>query len=176
MDSDELHHHLTQSQTANTDTENEQSQKKADSPNTKEYKKTLKRELSGGTESNGHRVLAYTKRTTVPVETQRMGNVLYSQNKTDMGKRVQRTTMRHIPSQPERILDAPDLESDYYLNLLDWSAQNVLAVALGPTVYLWNATDGSINELCSLGETDGKSLWMKLFGVWYGAVRPVVFF
>jgi WD40 repeat protein len=82
---------------------------------------------------------------------------------------VQRTTTRHIPSQPERILDAPDLESDYYLNLLDWSAQNVLAVALGPTVYLWNATDGSINELCSLGETDGKSLWVKLFGVWYGA-------
>ena len=152
MCTDELHSHLTQQSVANNDTENEQ--KKADSPNTKAYKATLKRELSGGTETNGHRVLAYTKRTTVPVETQRMGNVLYSQNKTDMGKRVQKTTMRHIPDQPERILDAPDLESDYYLNLLDWSAQNVLAVALGPTVYLWNATNGSIQELCTLDETE----------------------
>ena len=86
-----------------------------------------------------------------------MGNVLYSQNKTDMHKRKQKTSIRHIPSQPERILDAPDLESDYYLNLLDWSSQNILAVALGPTVYLWNATTGGIEELLTLDETDNGS-------------------
>ena len=40
---------------------------------------------------------------------------------------------------PERILDAPELVNDYYLNLLDWSADNRLAVALGADVYLWNA-------------------------------------
>ena len=40
---------------------------------------------------------------------------------------------------PERILDAPELVNDYYLNLLDWSADNRLAVALGENVYLWNA-------------------------------------
>lgn len=154
MDHDELHYHLTRTDFHSDDTENE-TKVKADSPNTKEYKATLKRELlDGGAESNGHRVLAYSKRATVPIESQRMGNVLYSQNKTDMGKRVQKTSIRHIPSQPERILDAPDMESDYYLNLLDWSAQNVLAVALGPTVYLWNADDGSIKELLTLDETD----------------------
>ena len=150
MDHDELHSHLTHIHSDNTENE---TKVKADSPNTKEYKAALKRELSqkGG---QSHRVLAYTKRTTVPVESQRMGNVLYSQNKTDMGKRKQKTSVRHIPSQPERILDAPDLESDYYLNLLDWSAQNILAVALGPTVYLWNADNGSIQELLTLDEND----------------------
>jgi len=153
MDTDELHFHLTrtESQNSNNDTENEHKQK-ADSPTTKAYKRTLKRELTG--KANDHQVLAYTKRTTVPIETQRMGNVLFSQNKSDAGKRVQKTTIRHIPEAPERILDAPDLESDYYLNLLDWSSQNVLAVALGPTVYLWNATDGSIQELTTLQETN----------------------
>ena len=36
---------------------------------------------------------------------------------------------RHIPQSPERILDAPDLLDDYYLNLLDWNAQNILGAA-----------------------------------------------
>ena len=47
---------------------------------------------------------------------------------------------------PERILDAPELVNDYYLNLLDWSADNRLAVALGENVYLWNA--GMIISRC----------------------------
>ena len=38
---------------------------------------------------------------------------------------------------PERILDAPELLDDYYLNLLDWGKNNVLAVALGDSIYLW---------------------------------------
>ena len=54
---------------------------------------------------------------------------------------------RHIPQDPERILDAPELLDDYYLNLLDWSTTNVLGVALGSAVYLWNARDGTIDQL-----------------------------
>jgi len=30
----------------------------------------------------------------------------------------------------EKILDAPDLKDDYYLNLLDWSAKGTLAIGL----------------------------------------------
>ena len=30
-----------------------------------------------------------------------------------------------------QVLDAPALQDDFYLNLVDWSAQNVLAVGLG---------------------------------------------
>jgi hypothetical protein len=39
-----------------------------------------------------------------------------------------------IPKSPDKILDAPDIVDDYYLNLLDWSPMNVLAVALGQSV------------------------------------------
>jgi chaperonin GroEL (HSP60 family) len=38
---------------------------------------------------------------------------------------------RIIPSVPDRILDAPNLVDDYYLNLLDWSVDNVVSVGLG---------------------------------------------
>jgi cell division cycle protein 20 (cofactor of APC complex) len=34
---------------------------------------------------------------------------------------LQSKQLRIIPQFPEKILDAPDLVDDYYLNLLDWS-------------------------------------------------------
>ena len=55
----------------------------------------------------------------------------------------------------EKTLDAPDLVDDYYLNLLDWGSSNVLAIALGNTVYLWNATDGSTSELVTVDDEVG---------------------
>jgi hypothetical protein len=39
--------------------------------------------------------------------------------------------IRKIAPQPYKILDAPNLCDDFYLNLVDWSAANTLAVALG---------------------------------------------
>ena len=51
-----------------------------------------------------------------------------------------RRASRKIPKAPYKVLDAPDLQDDYYLNLLDWSSLNVLSVGLGSTVYLWNAS------------------------------------
>jgi hypothetical protein len=33
-------------------------------------------------------------------------------------------------------VDAPELMDDYYLNLVDWSCQDILAVALAQTVHL----------------------------------------
>ena len=49
------------------------------------------------------------------------------------------------------MLDAPCLTDDYYLNLVDWSAKNVLAVGLGSSVYTWSATDSRVNKLSDLG-------------------------
>ena len=60
-------------------------------------------------------------------------------------------TSRSIPSGPSRILDAPELMDDYYLNLLSWGRANVIAVALHASVYLWHAADGRIVNLCTLG-------------------------
>ena len=54
---------------------------------------------------------------------------------------------RHIPNSAERVLDAPGFVNDYYLNLIDWSSQNVVAVALSNTLYLWNAANGQIVDL-----------------------------
>lgn len=51
---------------------------------------------------------------------------------------------RRIPTQPERVLDAPGMVDDFYLNLISWSCLNVVAVALGESTYIWKAESGSV--------------------------------
>ncbi len=45
------------------------------------------------------------------------------------------------------MLDAPQLQDDYYLNLLHWGQQNVLGVGLGRSVYLWQASNSQVSKL-----------------------------
>lgn len=57
-----------------------------------------------------------------------------------------------------QVLDAPALQDDFYLNLVDWSSHNVLAVGLGNCVYLWNACSSkvifSITDFSSVANFD----------------------
>ena len=48
-------------------------------------------------------------------------------------------------------MDAPCLTDDFYLNLVDWSALNVLAVGLGSCVYLWHASTSKVAKLSDIG-------------------------
>lgn len=67
---------------------------------------------------------------------------------------VAQKVRRRIPTAPTRILDAPDIVDDFYINLLSWSKDNILAVALGQCVYLWNANTGDIQHLVTLSGAD----------------------
>lgn len=46
---------------------------------------------------------------------------------------------------PEKILDAPRMIDDFYLNLLDWSNQNIVAIALEQNAYLMNYDNKQIS-------------------------------
>lgn len=61
---------------------------------------------------------------------------------------------RKIPKSPFKVLDAPALQDDFYLNLLDWSSENHLSVGLGSCVYIWNASNSKVSKLCDLGGND----------------------
>lgn len=54
---------------------------------------------------------------------------------------------RRVGTAPERVLDAPGLVDDYYLNLLDWSSGNQVAIGLERNVYVWSAESGSVVPL-----------------------------
>jgi cell division cycle 20-like protein 1 (cofactor of APC complex) len=57
---------------------------------------------------------------------------------------------RKISKAPFKVLEAPQIQDDFYLNLVDWSSQNLLAVGLGNSVYLWNAGTSQVTKLCEL--------------------------
>ncbi|NXT56730.1 CD20B protein, partial [Pluvianellus socialis] len=49
------------------------------------------------------------------------------------------TIMRpSIPLEPEVRLHIIGLRNDYYLNILDWSLENLIAIAVGPAAHIWN--------------------------------------
>ena len=71
------------------------------------------------------------------------------------GKKGIRTTRRPLQSTPIKILDAPGLEDDFYLNLLDWEPKsNRVSVLLGGSeVYFWNASNLGTSSTISEPET-----------------------
>lgn len=65
--------------------------------------------------------------------------------------------------EPYRILEAPGLEDDYYLNLLDWSGHtNSIAIGLQNIVYNWDAVAETTTVLAAVPEEDSIAsvAWM----------------
>ncbi|KAK1028898.1 substrate-specific activator of APC-dependent proteolysis [Friedmanniomyces endolithicus] len=73
-----------------------------------------------------------------------------------------RKTPRAVSKVPYKVLDAPELQDDFYLNLVDWGANDILAVGLGHSVYLWSRETGKVNQLCQLeGDTVTSVNWIQ---------------
>ncbi|KAK4054192.1 substrate-specific activator of APC-dependent proteolysis [Microbotryomycetes sp. JL201] len=60
--------------------------------------------------------------------------------------------MRKVSRVPFKVLDAPELADDFYLNLVDWSAHDELVVGLASAVYTWSATTLAVKRLCDLSQ------------------------
>ena len=68
--------------------------------------------------------------------------------------------LRKVNKIPCKVLDAPALQDDFYLNLIDWSHDNQLAVGLGNCIYLWNACNSKVTKLCELtGDMATSVVW-----------------
>lgn len=75
-----------------------------------------------------------------------------------------RRQVRSICKTPYRVLDAPDLADDFYLNLVDWSSTNLLGVGLGSCVYLWTAHTAAVSKLTDLApaqDTVSSISWVQ---------------
>lgn len=108
----------------------------SDSPSQKELQKAMCESLHG-TNIDSQKILSYREKPpTAPEGFQNPMRVIYTHTKTPASAK---SNTRYIPQAPDRILDAPDIVDDYYLNLMDWGSNNILAAALGSHVYLWNA-------------------------------------
>ena len=65
-------------------------------------------------------------------------------------------SIRKINPKPYKILQAHNLLDDFYLNLVDWSSKNDIAVGLGNQVGLWCTNQTQESILCSYYNTPDK--------------------
>lgn len=73
-----------------------------------------------------------------------------------------RKAPRAVSKVPFKVLDAPDLADDFYLNLVDWGSSNILGVGLGQSVYMWNSASGRVTKLCELPDDTVTSVsWIQ---------------
>jgi cell division cycle protein 20 (cofactor of APC complex) len=75
--------------------------------------------------------------------------VLYSSNR-DGAQKQRPKSSRVLPQSAAKVLDAPGLEDNFYGHPIDWSQRNLIAVALSEMVFLFDATSGRTEKLCSL--------------------------
>ncbi|GMM29075.1 ubiquitin-protein transferase activating protein [Martiniozyma asiatica (nom. inval.)] len=72
---------------------------------------------------------------------------------------IAQARMKKIPTCPEKVLDAPGLIDDFYLSLVAWSGENLLAIALDSTVYCWNATTGAVDIIAECDQQVTSIRW-----------------
>eukprot|EP00667_Euglena_gracilis_P008239 EG_transcript_8342 len=108
-----------------------------------EYAKNLAKQLFTDAEDN--KVLALRHKPPAPAGNHLNALRLLQQNRREGQPKTKST--RVISATAEKILDAPEMVDDYYLNLLDWCFNNLIAVALNCSVYLWNASSGDVTRL-----------------------------
>ncbi|CAI9767773.1 unnamed protein product [Fraxinus pennsylvanica] len=140
MDFDYAHYMLTEAR------KGKENPAAISSPSREAYRKQLAEALN----MNRTRILAFKNKPPTPTETipNEFASAAAHQAKPSKPR-------RHIPQTSERTLDAPDIVDDYYLNLLDWGSSNVLSIALGNTVYMWDASNGATSELVTIDEENG---------------------
>ncbi|KAJ9120849.1 hypothetical protein QFC22_002783 [Naganishia vaughanmartiniae] len=128
------------------------------SPSAKTHRSSPSRNVNV---SPGQFNLGYGNGTNVGMGFDDMLSQKYSQS--PIGKESQRALLsprkptRWISKTPFKVLDAPELADDFYLNLVSWSQTNLLAVGLSSCVYLWSAATSQVTRLADLSATEGRS-------------------
>ncbi|EPR79046.1 WD repeat domain protein [Spraguea lophii 42_110] len=74
-------------------------------------------------------------------------NTVLAVTKYSTESRYERMLKRRIETAPYKILDAPGIIDDYYLNILDWSENNHISIALSDTVYAYNVENKKVEEI-----------------------------
>ncbi|ODV96079.1 hypothetical protein PACTADRAFT_49495, partial [Pachysolen tannophilus NRRL Y-2460] len=94
-----------------------------------------------------------------PTSTESSNNTDINSTKTKHKLAAAHSRSRRIPTTAHKVLDAPGFLDDFYLNLLEWSSENLLAIALEDTVYVWNSTTGSVNSVAQSGANITSLSW-----------------
>lgn len=105
--------------------------------------------LTEGVNEQTSRILSFKQN---PMRTQ---GTIFDTKPSDSGSSdTSAVTYRRISQKAEKVLDAPGLLDDYYLNILDWSKENVIAIALGTAVHMLDVTTDTTMQLMEVQNGD----------------------
>lgn len=133
------------------------------SPKKESYKSSLAETIFDSKIGSNSKILACKNKAPAPKEGHQNNlRVLYSKSS---GSSDQVRSRRVIPSSAIKVLDAPEAQNDFYLNLLDWNKNNLLAVGLGSNVYVWSVLTGDITKIVDGGDAAANPItavaWMQ---------------
>jgi len=112
-----------------------------------EYHEVLSHNVLGKESLANVKVLSYKHKPQCQQPAQNDLQVLFSSNRDGT---VKQKPTRVIPQNAMRVLDAPGLQDDFYAHPVDWSVQNLIAVALFRDVFLFDTTSGQAVSLLTL--------------------------
>ena len=113
-----------------------------------EYHEVLSQNVLGKEALSNVKILSYQHKPMKQEASLNELRVLYSSNRD--GTRSAARTCRQLPQSAAKVLDAPGMLDDFYSHPIDWSSQNVVAVALSDMVFLFHAATGSTQKLLQL--------------------------
>mmetsp|Transcript_22138 Transcript_22138/g.61917 ORF Transcript_22138/g.61917 Transcript_22138/m.61917 type:complete len:444 (-) Transcript_22138:400-1731(-) len=114
-----------------------------------EYHEVLSKNMLGKESLNDMKVLSYKHKPARQEAGQSEYRVLYTGSR-DSASKTKAALTRVVPQAPMKVLDAPGIVDDFYSHPIDWSSNNVIAVALSEMVFLFDAQSGQIEKLLSL--------------------------
>nr|CAN72563.1 hypothetical protein VITISV_011377 [Vitis vinifera] len=121
-----------------------------------EYRRKLEENLFFDSEGRPFRMLVFRGSPKSSKKSIRFLDEMQQQDEAEAlhNKNIKQFQYRHLPKKESRVLDAPRINDDYYLNIMDWGKRNILAIALGSDLYLWNAETGHSQKLMQVDDQE----------------------
>lgn len=114
-----------------------------------EYQEVLSQNVLGKECLSNTKVLSYRHKPPRQEKGRDDLKVLYTGCR-DAYSKPRATVSRVVPQAPMKVLDAPGIVDDFYSHPIDWSVNNVVAVALSEMVFLFDAQSGQTEKLMSV--------------------------
>jgi len=123
-----------------------------------EYHEVLSHNVLGKDALNGSRLLQY--RLSMPLQDPTQGSEyrVMSACSREGATKFKQKPARALPQSATKVLDAPGLIDDFYSHPVDWSARNVVAVALSEMAFLFDVPSGRTERLLALPSGNATAL------------------
>ncbi|PON71073.1 Guanine nucleotide-binding protein, beta subunit [Parasponia andersonii] len=117
------------------------------------YRRKLEDQLTLDSQGNPFRMLVFRGSPKSSRRSIRCVDEMRRDEAEELHSKNNKYKFRSLPKGEARILDAPNIKNDFYMNIMDWGNNNILAVALGSDLYLWNSKTKRVEKkLVQVGE------------------------